>query len=139
MSDITINTPNCSVSNTGNSQIPTCYIDPARTAAIIGIPKGTIINEGSITSTATLLTYLNTQCALASRALRWWPISNIAGMEDKSTEGDVYTTPYGDVEQVNQGRYVLDFLFRKGGLCYYKLKVCNWVCAIMYYINRSIV
>lgn len=89
------------------------FLQPGPTVGLILIPKGktfTSAETDSFASTLTALINNNTD------SLRAFPIQNLVGVEDKSTNATVNTTGYGNMQYVKPGQFAFNYEWDLGGL-----------------------
>jgi hypothetical protein len=105
-------TCNSANSNTGNVA---CSFDWGEISKIILVPKGYSMTQ---TEVQTLYATLTTKNAHATETSRSYPIGVFTGIEDKSSETSLNTTPYGGITLGKKGKFHFVFSYTNGGMNY---------------------
>lgn len=98
-----------------NTGVPNCPYDFGEISKIMLVPKGYSLTQTEI---QTLFTVLNNKAAHATESLRGYPIGNFTGIEDKTGEVTLTTTPYGGVNLGRKPKPHYVFMFQNGGMTY---------------------
>ena len=106
---ITCNTAN---SNTG---VPQCSFDFSLIEKVMLVPKGYKMTQTEI---QTAQTVLQAKANNSTESLRGYPIGKFIGMEPKTTETSINTTPYGDPFLGKKGKFHFVFEYKNGGMNY---------------------
>lgn len=98
-----------------NTGIPNCSYDFGEISQIMLIPKGKSFTQTEIqTMYATLIAL----AAHATETSRGYPIGKFTGIEDKTGEVTLTTTPYGGVNLGRKPKPHYVFMFQNGGMTY---------------------
>ena len=98
-----------------NTGIPNCSFDFGEISQIMLIPKGKSFTQ---TEVQTMYTTLTSLAANATETLRGYPIGKFTGIEDKTGEVTLTTTPYGGVNLGRKPKPHYVFQFQNGGMTY---------------------
>lgn len=94
-----------------NTGVQTCIIDPKLFEDIIFIPKGDVITP---TEALSLTSKINSMLVHDNPNKRWYPINDLVGCEDKSSEYTVETAGYGGQFYGNDGKQFFMFAHKSG-------------------------